>query len=167
MSNPSPLSDKERADLVAYLDGDPSLDRDTAHKIQTRLSLDPVLRAEAESLKRTWDLLDYLPRAEPSPNFTHRTLDKLSTRQTRKVLRQTRHRRRWLWAAGWAAAVLIVGLAGYLAAVALSPPRPTEQDLVRDLRLIENLRYYEQVETLDFLLELDQRDLFGEDQQDS
>ena len=167
MNNPSPLSDKDRADLVAYLDGDPSLDRETARKIQTRLSLDPMLRAEADTLKRTWDLLDYLPRAEPSPKFTHRTLNRVSTRETRKVLRQTRHRRRWLWGAGWAAAVLVVGLAGYLAALALFPPRPSEQDLVRDLRLIENLRYYEQVETLDFLHELDQRDLFGEDSQDS
>src|SRR5262249_49102905 len=139
MSNPSPLNDKERGDLVAYLDGDSSLDRDTAHKIETRLSLDPTLRAEAGQLKRTCVLSDYLLPVEPSPSSTHRTLDKLSTRETRKVLRQTRHRRRWLWAAGWAAAVLIVGLAGYLAAVALSPPRPTEQDLVRDLRLIENL----------------------------
>src|SRR5262249_58970511 len=91
MSNPPPRSDRGGAALVASLDGAPSLARDTAQKIQTRLSLDPVLRAEAESLKRTWDLLDYLPRAEPSPNFTHRTLDKLSTRQTRKVLRKTRH----------------------------------------------------------------------------
>src|SRR5262249_18838816 len=150
MSNPSPLSDKDRADLIAYLDGDPSLDRQAAQRIQTRLSLDPVLRAEADTLKRTWDLLDYLPRPEPSPAFTHRTLDKISTRETRKLLRQTRHRKRWLWGAGWAAAVLVVGLASYLAALSLFPPRPTEQDLVRDLRVIENLCYYEQVETLDF-----------------
>jgi len=167
MSNPAPLSDKDRADLIAYLDGDPSLDRETAQRIQTRLSLDPILRAEADTLKRTWDLLDYLPRAEPSPNFTHRTIDAVSTRETRRALHQTGRRRRWLWGAGWAAAVLIAGLAGYLMSLALSPPRPTEQDLVRDLRLIENLRYYEQVETLDFLLELEQRDLFGEDPQDS
>jgi len=167
MSNPSPLSDKDRADLVAYLDGDPSLDRETARKIETRISLDPILRAEADTLKRTWDLLDYLPRPEPSPNFTHRTLDKVATRETRKVLRQTRQRPRWLWGAGWAAAVLVAGLAGYLAALSLFPPRPTERDLVRDLRVIENLCSYEEVETLDFLHELDQRDLFGEDSQDS
>src|SRR5436305_7942755 len=130
MSNPSPLSDKDRADLVAYLDGDPSLDRETARKIETRISLDPTLRAEADTLKRTWDLLDYLPRAAPSPNFTHDTLDKIATRETRKALRQTRRRPRWLWGAGWAAAVLVVGLAGYLVTVSLFPPRPTEQDLV-------------------------------------
>src|SRR5438477_6089534 len=146
MSNPSPLSDKDRADLVAYLDGDPSLDRETARKIETRISLDPILRAEADTLKRTWDLLDYLPRSEPSPNFTHRTLDKVATRETRKALRQPGQRRRWLWRAGWAAAVLVAGLAGYLAALSLFPPRPTEQDLVPDLRVIENLSYYEQAE---------------------
>jgi len=167
MSNQPPLSDKDRADLIAYLDGDPSLDRATARKLETRISLDPGLRAEVDAFKRTWELLDYLPRPEPSPNFTHRTLNRVSTRQTRKLLRQAGARRRWLWGAVWAAAVLVAGVVGYLAAVSLSPPRPTEQDLVRDLRLIENLRYYEQVETLDFLHELDQRDLFGEDSQDS
>jgi hypothetical protein len=46
-------------------------------------------------------------------------------------------------------------------------PRPTEQDLVRDLRLIENLRYYEQAESLDFLRELDRPELFGDDPVDS
>ncbi len=47
------------------------------------------------------------------------------------------------------------------------PPRPHERDLVRDLRIIENLRYYEPVESLEFLRELDHRDLFGEDPLDS
>src|ERR1051326_7472028 len=138
MNNPPPLSDRDRADLVAYLDGDPSLDREAARKIETRIGLDPRLRAEADSLKRAWDLLDYLPRAEPSPHFTHRTLDRVATRETRKALRQTRRWRRWLLGAGWAAAVLVIGLGGYLTALSLCPPRPTERDLVRDLRLIEN-----------------------------
>ena len=166
MSKPSPLTEQERADLIAYLDGE--LQGEAARAIEARISRDPATRAEAESLKRTWELLDYLPRPEPSSHFTHRTLDKISTRETRAALRQKRHGRRWLLGSGWAAAVVLFGLAGYLAAVSLVPrAQPPEKDLVRDLRLIENLRFYEEVETLDFLRELDQRDLFGEDTLDS
>ena len=37
----------------------------------------PRWRARAAELKKSFDMLDYLPRAEPSANFTTRTLDKL------------------------------------------------------------------------------------------
>jgi anti-sigma factor RsiW len=165
MSTPAPLNDDEREDLVAFLDGE--LDEDRAHSVEARITLDPTVRAEAETLKRTWDLLDYLPRPEAVPGFTNRTLDRISVRETAEALRPARRLRRWLLGAGWAAAVLVAALGGYLAAVHHFHPRPTERDLARELRVIENLRYYESVESLDFLRDLDQRDLFGEDTLDS
>lgn len=165
MSQPSPPDDKDHSDLIAYLDGE--LDGEAARAVEARISRDPAVRAEADSLKRTWDLLDYLPRPEPSPNFTHRTLDKLSTHDTRAALGARHPLRRWLFGAGWAAAMFLVGLVGYLAAVAVVPPQAAEKDLVRDLRLIDNLRFYEDVEMLEFLRELDRPDLFGDDGTDS
>src|SRR5262245_34238250 len=102
MTTPSPLSDEDRANLVAYLDGE--LEGDAAQAIEARLGADPALRAEAEALKRTWDLLDYLPRPEPSPSFTHRTLSRLSAKETQAALKRSAGPRRWLRAAGWAAA---------------------------------------------------------------
>jgi len=166
MSKSKPLTEAERAELVAYLDGE--LTGEVKRAVETRINLDPTWRAEAESLKRTWDLLDYLPRPEPSPNFTHRTLDKLSTHATRAALGQRRSGRRWLFGAGWAAAVVLIGLAGYFAAVGLTPPpKPVPKDLARDLRLIENFRAYEDVEMLEFLRELDRPDLFGDEGADS
>src|SRR5207248_669373 len=111
MTQSYPLNDKDRSDLIAYLDGE--LEGEAARAVEARISRDPAVRAEAESLKRTWDLLDYLPRPEPAPNFTHRTLDKLSTHATRAALRQKRPLRRWLYGTGWAAAVVLVGLVGY------------------------------------------------------
>src|SRR5262249_40048474 len=62
MSKRRPLSEDERADLVAYLDGETTGDAKRA--IEAKLNLDPVWRAEAASLKRTWNLLDYLPRPD-------------------------------------------------------------------------------------------------------
>src|SRR5262245_2450641 len=103
MTTPSPMNEEERNDLVAYLDGEvDELGEDRARAIETRINLDPTVRAEAETLKRTWDLLDYLPRPEASANFTGRTLDRLSVRETQNALRPRRSRR-WLLGAGWAA----------------------------------------------------------------
>jgi anti-sigma factor RsiW len=165
MTTPSPLNDDEHEELVAFLDGE--LDEEKANAIEARLTLDPTVRAEAETLKRTWDLLDYLPRPEPSPSFTHRTLDRISMRETALALRPAQRMRRWLLGLGWTAAVVVAALGGYIAAVHYFPPRPSERDLVRELRVIENLRYYEPVESVEFLRELDHRDLFGDDSLDS
>jgi hypothetical protein len=42
-------------------------------------------------------------------------------------------------------------------------PDTTDRDLARDLRVIENKRFYDHVDDLDFLKSLDQPDLFGEE----
>jgi anti-sigma factor RsiW len=158
-----PLNDKDRADLVAYLDGE--LTGEAARAIERKLSLNPAARAEAESLKRTWDLLDYLPRPEPSPHFTQRTLSKL-TPIRKGADKEEAERRDWkrIWfGVGWAAAVLVSVVLGYQVSKRVSPREPGEQELVRDLRLIENKRLYDLVDDLDFLRQLDQPELFGEE----
>src|SRR5437016_255159 len=76
MPDPAPFTDADRAELVAYLDGE--LDRTGQQRVEARLGRDVRARAEAETLKRAWELLDYLPRPEPSPNFTERTLTRIS-----------------------------------------------------------------------------------------
>ena len=68
-------ADPFEAELVAYLDGE--LDAEAARKVEARLATDPAARARAAALKKTFDMLDYLPKAEPSPSFATRTLDKL------------------------------------------------------------------------------------------
>jgi len=70
--DPDDERDDASAEMVAYLDGE--LDPKSAAAIEAKISLDPAARAEADALKRTWELLDYLPLPEPSPNFTQRTL---------------------------------------------------------------------------------------------
>jgi anti-sigma factor RsiW len=159
MSDPSNLDDKEREELVAFLDGE--LNDDDAHKVEAKVNIDPKTRAEVEALRRAWDLLDYLPRPEPSPNFTNRTLSRVGAiRQTQAVGR--RRLRAALVGVAWAAALLLALGAGYGGMTLFVRRGPTEQDLVRDLRLIENERLYEMGEDLDFIHELDHPDLFGE-----
>ncbi|MCE9530568.1 MAG: hypothetical protein K8T89_05475 [Planctomycetes bacterium] len=67
--------DAETEDLIAFLDGE--LDALGNERIEAKISLDSTVRAEADALKKTWDLLDYLPRSEPSTNFTERTISRI------------------------------------------------------------------------------------------
>jgi anti-sigma factor RsiW len=157
------MSEEDRALLVAYLDGE--LDEEAAQQVEARINQDPAVRAEVETMRRTWELLDYLPRADPSPTFTHRTVS-LVTGEHRAALLARQRRRRWLLGAGWAAALVLAALGGYGAVSVLTPREPTDEELARDLRIIENRRLYEQVDSVGFLKELDQPDLFGDDTPD-
>src|SRR5579872_4488652 len=70
-----PPADPFEAELVAYLDGE--LDANAARKVEARLAADPQARSRATALKKTFELLDYLPKPEASAEFTSRTLDKI------------------------------------------------------------------------------------------
>ena len=66
------LTPAERADLVAYLDGE--LDDAQSRAIATKLTHSTTARREIEALEKTWELLEYLPRAQAPEDFTARTL---------------------------------------------------------------------------------------------
>jgi anti-sigma factor RsiW len=154
------LNEQEQADLVAYLDGE--LKGAAVQRLEARLALDPAVRAEADALKRTWELLDLLPKAATSPDFTNRTLERLAPVRTQP--QTVVHRRYWApWALAWAASLLAAAGVGFAGARLLIPQQPGDQELVRDLRVIENKRLYELVEDLEFLRQLDSPELFGED----
>lgn len=172
-----PLSEHEREELVAYLNGE--LDPAAARLVETRLQLDPRVRAEAAALSKTWELLDFLPQAEPSAHFTHRTLERLSAQQTQVASRGVGGRRWSWWAAGlgWAAALLFAAVAGYAGVSYLVAPSPAEDSaevsrrpareqiddlLAHNLSVVQNQRLYENVDDLEYLRSLDQPDLFGE-----
>src|SRR5712664_4146291 len=112
MANPNPLDDHERDNLTAYLDGE--LDQQSERALEAMLSVNAEARGEAEALRRTWEMLDYLPRPEPSPEFTHRTLERLTVAPAHaagvKLSGRVRH---WFARAAWAAAVVLAVIAGY------------------------------------------------------
>src|SRR4051794_27325674 len=87
MKQPTPLDDKDQEDLSAFLDGE--LDEATSQALEARMTLDSHVRAEADSLRKAWDLLDHLPRSEPSPDFTQRTMHSIA------VVTATAPRLRW------------------------------------------------------------------------
>jgi hypothetical protein len=114
MSDPNldktqPLSDAERENVVAYLDGE--LDDAAADAMLAQMSRDPTLRREADELQKTWELLDYLPKPSAPAHFTERTLEHLDA--TKLLLAQRARRWRWVAAAGWGASLTLAALLGF------------------------------------------------------
>ena len=172
-----PLSETDKAELVAYLDGE--LDEQATQAVEARLATDADARAELDTLKQTWGMLDYLPKASPSPNFTNRTMERLSLEKVTATMSATAskpipappRRSSWLTKVGWAAAVALALGLGYVGApqlfLLIVPTDPSAQEadeaLIRHLRIVEKWRYYENVDDLKFLKDLDHPELFGEE----
>ena len=113
MAKHEPLTEAEQADLVAFLDGE--LKGEAAHAVEAKVNLDPRWRAEAASHRQAWELLDYLPKPEPTPSFTEKTLSKLAPlRQSAALAPAGQAPQRWLWPAAWACGLVAAALGGYL-----------------------------------------------------
>lgn len=164
----STLSDRDRENLTAYLDGE--LDPKIAQDLEAKINLDPEARKEVDALRQAWGMLDYLPKAAPKADFTHRTLQRVTLENTGRGAATGKMRAwrlpapaRWL---GWAAAIAFVAGLGLGAGQVLfrkpGPPPDPDMELVRYLPVIENWRYYEKVHDMSFLHGLDQPELFGE-----
>lgn len=160
MTEGSSLTEADRANLVAYLDGE--LDEATSRVLEAKIRSDPAAREEVETLRRTWEMLDFLQRPEPSPSFTNRTLEMVQPARPHARSTMQFRQRRWAFPAFWAAALLLVGVGGFFAGAGFGTSRSGDADLVRDLRIIENYSLYEPIENLDFLRELDCPELFGD-----
>lgn len=162
----------EDMDLVAYLDGE--LDRDSAKDVEARLALDPTARTRAEELKKTYDLLEYLPKPEPSANFTERTLTRIelpvpSTPATATVPTgsspvQVAHTG-WYVVPLWFVLLAAMLSLGYASRMLLEDQFTSADDLAfTDIRVIEHLPLYLGVDDFAFLKRLEESDLFPDDQ---
>lgn len=178
MADTPALDSTDRDNLVAYLDGE--LDAQSALTLEAKLQRDPRARAEAEQLKKTWEMLDFLPRPAVPASFTQQTLERI-TRLDGKAPRKSSPLLAW-WTAGgwgwrvaWAAGIIVACLAGFAMgrniprrgqALAAASPDINAEVLVREQRLLENRRLYERVESVDFIKELanpNDPDLFGDE----
>ena len=147
-------------DLVAYLDGE--LEAADAGAVEEKLASDATTRSKAETLRKTYDLLDYLPKPEPSANFATRTLTQIAPNSKSQTFLPAR--RSTLAFIGWAAAAILAGLLGYFGHLLAKPhldAKPVPQPL-QQVRLLERLPLYAGVDDLDYLKSLDSLDLFGD-----
>ncbi len=159
------LSPVERANLVAYLDGE--LNEVESRAIATKLSLSPTARKEVDALEQTWELLEQLPRIKAPENFTEKTLTEV--RQIEEAGGRLEsvfmtNLTRFLGASAWVvAAALAFGL-GYVVTQYLWP-NPTAR-LARDLSVAEHLDEYRDVGDFDFLKQLASTPEFANERHD-
>jgi hypothetical protein len=155
------LTPTERANLVAYLDGE--LDDPESRAIATKLTQSVTARREIEMLQKTWEMLEHLPRPRASEAFTQRTLtevDRLSSAGDKIATAASRTLRRAL-AVG---VCVLASLACFGLGLILTRwawPDPTSR-LARDLSIAEHLDEYRDVGTLEFLERLDRTPEFDD-----
>lgn len=152
MDDKQRLSPEERQDLVAFLDGeaDPELSQRLERKIATSVSA----RREADLLKRTWELLDFLGTPAVSSDFTARTVKMLALEDQRKeAVGQSAVQvgRQALWGLVCVAAVAGCFVAALFAAE-LWPDK--SRRLVEDLPVLEHYEEYRALGDLDYLKHL-------------
>jgi hypothetical protein len=154
------LTSAERSDLVAYLDGE--LSESQAQVVAAKLTRSVSARHEVEMLTATWDLLDILPRLEPSPEFKTRTLS--------LAIQTTAPEDQWLELARSATQrlgkILIVFVStllmiaiGYVTTRWIWPD-PTAR-LAQDLSIAEHLDEYQAVREIEFVQMLDNSTILG------
>jgi len=170
-------------ELIAYLDGELSPEAEDA--LEGRLAQDPTLRLRLETLKRTYDLLDFLPKQEPSPDFTTRTLTKAQpvfrgissnperpsgltgSATTTSNLAAAPVPKRRSHAGWWGVAVMLSLILGGGLRWLSSPPAAglsDQGDLKQDVRVALFLPWYAGVDDLNFLKSLDDPELFAPDE---
>ncbi len=154
------LTPDERADLVAYVDGE--LPETTHRALSTKLTQSATARREVEMLRKTWELLGHLSFPEVDPRFSERTITEI--------------RRLELGNPAWESSVKVfsghLALAGLYLLLGIVPlgigyaatrwlwPDPSAR-LMRDLSLAEHLDEYIDVGSFDFLKELTDSNKFN------
>lgn len=157
--------DRSYDQLVAYLDGE--LDAESSLLVERRLADDEDFRRELRQLQSTWDLLDELPKSEVSEQFTQTTVEMvvLKANEDLEERKKTANVTSQLWWLLGGCGLLATALASYWLIAGLLA-RPNEQ-LVRDLPVIEDVELYRVVDSVEYLRQLDESGLFDEEVEDA
>ena len=156
----STVSDPDQEQLTAYLDGE--LDADTRAAVEKRLSDDEDFRLRMQRMEDAWALLDALPQTEADLNFTQSTVEMVALAAKEEVnqIDQANRKRQWIvWTAG-TLAVVFAAFGGYRIVDRFTSAK--NDQLVRDLPVIENVELYRHVDNIEFLRQLEAEGLFDE-----
>lgn len=151
------LTAEQRSNFVAYLDGE--LNEEKAQQIEKMLAQSEVARHEIEALAKTWELLDQLPKAEATEEFTQRTMA-TATMSNGTSVPLTEHpaylkaKQGAIWT-GWVAGVAISTVVGFMLTATLIP-NPMDE-LIEDLPVIENFDRYQEIGEIEFLERLNKQ----------
>ena len=156
----STLNDPDLEELSAYLDGE--LDPDARSAVEKRLADDEAFRLRMRSMEDAWALLDALPQTEADMSFTQTTVVMVAIAAQEEVESVEKASRRFQWIGG-IATVLAVVAAGFVGFRLIDHFTSAENEqLVRDLPVIENVELYRHVDDIEFLQQLEAAGLFDE-----
>jgi hypothetical protein len=144
------LSDEERANLVAFLDGE--VDEDLSAQLEAKVSKSPSVRKEVDALEKTWSMLDWLPRPELPDDFATQAVTRIHSQQLRAELIEGRLQRHSIFAAkciGWVAGVAAAAFIGFTA-VRLAWRDPS-RELAEHLDILDNMESYRVIPDVKFL----------------
>jgi hypothetical protein len=158
--NQQRLTPDERANLVAYIDGE--LGEDESRAISTKLTRSPTARHEIETLRKTWEMLDLLPRPAASSDFSGRTISLVrQIEETPSAWGETLE----AWSRSSLRAGALVVLACVVFGIGFGVTRWLIPDrtgrLSRDLSIAEHLDEYLDVDSFEFLSRLYDSAEFG------
>lgn len=136
------LSQEQRDNLVAYLDGE--LDETVTQEIEQVLAVSEVARHEVDMLSRSWDMLNALPTHRASGEFTERTLTSMRAAEQKGPRISSdliyRNARRGGVLAVW---MLILVACGYVGFAATRQWIPNDSEaLLEDYDVVNNLAKY-------------------------
>jgi hypothetical protein len=155
------LTEEERANLVAFLDGE--VEESLARSLEEKVARSVSVRREVEALEKTWGMLEWLPRPELPGDFATQTLTRIHSQQLQAELLEGRVK---LGAAivvkalAWVACVVAMASIGFIS-LRHAWPDPN-RELINDLDAIENLETYRAIPDLKFLDDLSRLGLFVE-----
>lgn len=155
------LTQDQRSNLIAYLDGE--LPEPAAKEIEHVLTKSRTAQHDVEMLSRTWEMLDSLPRLAGAADFTSQTVAFVKADESPRPLMlpawvpklPKEQIRRGAIVAAWVVGLALVSFAGFVITNRMIP-NPTDA-LLRNLPVIEKLDLYSNVESIEFLRELDKR----------
>jgi len=158
------LTAEQRDNLVAYLDGE--LDERAAQEIEQVLATSPVARHDVDMLSRTWDLVDVLPGAKVSEDFTRKTLSNLRAAEAPRFRGLSPAASRFVTrAASLAAATAVVAALGLVGFLSTNRWIPNESEqILKEFDILENLDKYADVGNVEFLKLLKSHRVFDADE---
>jgi len=155
------LTESQRDNLVAYLDGE--LEDDDVREIDAVLARSPVARHEVQMLTKTMELVDLLERPAASAEFTKKTLASLAKVEAKPLAPPAelgKYARRGVVVTLWIVAIAVSTWAGYSLT---NRWFPTEYDLLLDdLPVVERYQEYRLAGDAAFLGELQKRSALKE-----
>ena len=159
---PEEAPSETAAELVAYLDGE--LDADAHRTVEEKLGRDEAYRLEMQQLQKAWDILECLPRIAVDESFATTTVEMVALSadeelQQQKATLPSRRRRQWLLGAGGVMASLAIG---FVAMSLMLPQESRNDELARDLPVLEHLDELQQVGDFEGLRLMHEAGLFPE-----